>query len=307
MLRLQGMTRKILFYALAVSVLICSSIFVAAAAENPAMELMKLYRADIEDHNVVNPYMVSVLAINELEEGRNTGLVKKYIIWYLESLNDGDKDGLTGTIYDFRVAGDGSLSPTNDYDSVDGYAGTFLYLLKMYYDKTGDRDLLTAHWEKIENVAYLISYLQDDDGLTHVTAKQKVKYLMDNAESYAGVSAYLALGNAVGKGDRKYYEEVRASIRTGIQEVMYDEKRGNYIWALNGKERFISNMNKFYPDAYANILLFAYDLSIFDGFPERKAALWKKLSQVHADSLKNAPLEQRILFRSATRQMGVKK
>jgi hypothetical protein len=177
----------------------------------------------------------------------------------------------------------------------------------MYYEKTGDKALLTANWAKIENIAYLIPYLQDTDGLTRVTAKQHVKYLMDNSESYAGASAFIALIDAVGKGDKKYYEDVRSAVRTGIQEVMFDAKRGNYIWALNGKERFVSNLKVFYPDAYANILLFAYDLSIFDGFTERKAAIWKKLISSHGEHLKNAPIEQRILFRMAASHMDVKR
>ena len=309
MLLLQAMIRKVLlFCALTASALVCALSFCAAeAADNPALAIMKLYGSDIEAHDVINPYTVSILAMNEIESGKNIALVKKFITWYLDSLNEEDKDGLTGTIYDFRITKDGSLEPTGDYDSVDGYAGAFLHLLKMYYEKTGDKALLTANWTKIENISYLISYLQDTDGLTRVTAKQRVKYLMDNSESYAGASAFIALTEAVGKGDKKYYENVRSAVRTGIQEVMYDVRRGNYIWALNGKERFVSNLKVFYPDAYANILLFAYDLSIFDGFTERKTAVWKKLISSHSEQLKNAPIEQRILFRMAARHMDVKR
>lgn len=304
MLLLRAMKRKILFCALAASALVCTLSFCTAeAVDNPALAVMKLYWSDIEDHEVVNPYTVSILSMKEIEAGKNICMVKQFITWYLDSLNEEDKDGLTGTIYDFRVTKDGGLEPTGDYDSVDGYAGAFLHLLKMYYEKTGDKALLTANWAKIENIAYLISYLQDTDGLTRVTAKQHVKYLMDNSESYAGVSAFIALIDAVGKGDKKYYEDVRSAVRTGIQEVMYDAKRGNYIWALNGKERFVSSLKVFYPDAYANILLFAYDLSIFDGFTERKATIWKKLISSHGEHLKNAPIEQRILFRMAASHM----
>lgn len=308
MLLLQGMKRKTLFCALVASALICALSFSAAeAADNPALSLMKLYWSDLGDHDVINPYTVSILAMNEIGEGRNIALVKQFISWYFDSLNEEDKDGLTGTIYDFSVSKDGKIEPTGDYDSVDGYAGAFLHLLKMYYEKTGDKAVLTENWAKIENIAFLISHLQDSDGLTHVSTKKKVKYLMDNSESYAGASAFVSLIDAAGKGDKKYYEDVRSAIRTGIQEIMYDAKRGNYIWALNGKERFISNLKVFYPDAYANILLFAYDLTIFDGFPERKAAVWKQLISVHGERLKNAPIEQRILFRMAARRMDVKR
>ncbi|MGO9378928.1 MAG: hypothetical protein ACLPN1_19005 [Dissulfurispiraceae bacterium] len=308
MLLLQAMKRNALFYALVASTLVCALSFSAAeAADNPALAIMKLYWNDLDDHDVINPYIVSILAMNEIEEGQNIGMVKQFIVWYLDSVSEGDKDGLSGTIYDFRVSKDGSLESTGDYDSVDGYAGAFLYLLRMYYEKTGDKALLTNYWMKIENIAYLIAHLQAADGLTHVTDKQHVKYLMDNAESYAGASAFISLIEAVGKGDKKYYEDVRVAVRTGIQEIMYDAKRGNYIWALNGNERFISNLNVFYPDAYANILLFAYDLSIFEGFPERKTAVWKKIISVHSESLKTAPIEQQVLFRMAARRMDVKK
>ena len=137
MLLLQAMKRKTLFCALAASALICVLSFGAAeAADNPALAIMKLYWNDIEDHDVINPYTVSILAMNEIEEGRNIGMVKQFIVWYFDSINEGDKDGLTGTIYDFRVAKDGGIQPTGDYDSVDGYAGAFLHLLKMYYEKT---------------------------------------------------------------------------------------------------------------------------------------------------------------------------
>jgi len=87
--------------------------------------------------------------MNEIEAGKNIPMVKQFITWYLDSLNERrqrrpDRD----YIYDFRVTKDGGLEPTGDYDSVDGYAGAFLHLLKMYYEKTGDKTLLTANWPR---------------------------------------------------------------------------------------------------------------------------------------------------------------
>jgi hypothetical protein len=268
---------------------------------------MKLYGDDISDHKLINPYIVSILAMNELEEGRNLPLVKRFIIWYFSALNNGDKDGLTGTIYDFKVSKKGRLVPTGDYDSVDGYAGSFLHLLRLYYERTGDKALLVKYWSKIEDIVYLIAYLQDADGLTRTTTKLPAKYLMDNAESYAGVSAFLALSEAVGRGKNQYYEDVRAALRIGIQEHFYDAKRGNYFWALMDKERFISNWNVLYPDAYAHVLLFAYDRSLFEGFAERMDTVWGRLVSIQGDHFADAPVEQRILFRMASRRMGLKR
>jgi hypothetical protein len=302
------MIRNNLFCVLVISALICSLSFgLAEAAENPARALIKLYGNDIEDPNLIIPYTVSILAMNELEEGRNLPLVKRFIVWYFGALNDGDKDGLTGTIYDFRVSKQGRLVPTGDYDSVDGYAGSFLHLLRLYYERTGDKDLLVKYWAKIEDIVYLIAYLQDADGLTRATAKLPAKYLMDNAESYAGVSAFITLSEAVGKGKNHYYEDVREALRTGIQEHLYNAKRGNYFWALMGKERFVSNWNVLYPDAYAHVLLFAYDRSLFEGFTERRDAVWGNLVSSQGEHFANAPVEQRILFRMASRQMGLRR
>jgi len=302
------MIRNCLFCALVVSALICSLSFsLTEAAENPARALMKLYGNDTEEHSVIIPYTVSILAMNELEEGRNFPLVKRFIIWYFGALNYGDKDGLTGTIYDFRVSKKGRLVPTGDYDSVDGYAGSFLHLLRLYYEKTGDKALLVKYWSKIEDIVYLIAYLQDTDGLTRATAKAPVKYLMDNAESYAGVSAFIALSEAVGKGKNQYYDDVRTAIRTGIQEHFFDAKRGNYFWALMGNERFISNWNVLYPDAYAHVVLFAYDRSLFEGFTERMNAVWSIIVSFKGEDFSNPPIEQRIVFRMAFRQMGLRR
>jgi hypothetical protein len=306
MLLFQAMIRNSLFCALVASALICSLGFgLAEAAENPARALIKLYGNDIREHKLINPYIVSILAMNELEEGRNLPMVKRFIIWYFGALNNGDKDGLTGTIYDFRVSKKGRLVPTGNYDSVDGYAGSFLHLLRLYYERTGDKTLLVKYWSKIEDIVYLIAYLQDKDGLTRATAKLQAKYLMDNAESYAGVSAFLKLSEALGKGKNQYYEDVRAALRTGIQENFYDAKRCNYYWALMGEERFISNWTVLYPDAYAHVLLFAYDRSLFDGFTERMDAVWGRLISSQGEHFANAPIEQRILFQMASRRMGL--
>jgi len=307
MLLLQAMKLKKILCALAASLFVlAASIGASEAAENPALALMKLYWGQIGDRDLLSPYTISILALNELEEGRNTGMVKDFIVWYLETTNDSDMDGLSGTIYDFRISANGDLEPIKDYDSADGYAGVFLHLLNTYYEKTGDKETLVANWQKIEHIAYVISHLQDADGLTRATEKHHMKYLMDNAEAYAGASAFVALSKAVRKGNRKYYEDVCAGIRKGIHEKMFDMKRRNYIWALNNGERFITDLKKFYPGAYSNIMLFAYNRAIFEGYADRKTALWKDIMLEQGGRTADLPIEQRIIFGFAIREMGGK-
>jgi len=301
------MRQKKLSHALAVSIImLIINMGISEAANNPALAIMDLYWDQTNNHDLLSPYAVSILALNELEEGRNIGMVKNFILWYLKSINDNDMNGLSGTIYDYKILPDRETAPTGDYDSADGYAGIFLYLLKTYYEKTGDQETLAANWRQIEHIVYVVAFLQDIDGLTRTTNKNQIKYLMDNIEAYAGVSAFISLSRAINKSDSNYYNDIRSGIRTGINEIMYDSKRRNFIWALNDKERFITDLKKFYPDAYSNIMLFAYDHSIFNGFLKRKSALWKDIMAEQSGHMADLPVEQRIIFKLAVKKMGWK-
>jgi hypothetical protein len=62
--------------------------------------------------------------------------VQAWMRWYLNHINyPADKWGLACTIYDFKVSGSNETS-TNDADSTDSYAATFLSLAWAYW-KTG--------------------------------------------------------------------------------------------------------------------------------------------------------------------------
>jgi len=102
-----------------------------AAAEHPARVILQLYAGDIKDHTTIEPYIVSILALNEVENNRNLPQVKRFIQWYFSKLNYPDQQGLSGTIYVYTWDGNAERS-TRKYDSVDGYAGMFLQLLRQY-------------------------------------------------------------------------------------------------------------------------------------------------------------------------------
>jgi hypothetical protein len=264
-----------------------------ASGAHPAQAIMQLYASELKSLNAVSPYIVSILALNELEHNRNLKEVRQFIHWYFSKLNYPDKHRLTGTIYDYVIE-NGQERPTGDYDSVDGYAGFFLHLLHRYAQRTGELELLRENWDKIEDIAFLLPFLQDKDGLTWALSDSSAKYLMDNCEAYAGVSAYLALRNLLSKGKSTYYLAVRDSIKRGLLEQLYEPKKRIFAWGIDTTGKNRSDWNRFYPDAYAQLFPLYYGL-LADN-PKLRKHLWWEFTKRHAANASRFPVEQRIIY-----------
>jgi hypothetical protein len=52
----------------------------------------------------INPYIVNIIALKEVDKAQNMTKIKTYLVWYLDHLNYPDLDGLTGTIYDYEIS-----------------------------------------------------------------------------------------------------------------------------------------------------------------------------------------------------------
>lgn len=271
-----------------------------ALAKHPAREIMELYEGELEGMNTIEPYMVGILALNELEHKRHYQEVKRFILWHFSKLNYPDRHGLTGTIYDYVLDGKRERS-TNNYDSVDGYSGLFLHLLHQYVVETGNVDILRDNWNKIEDIAYTIPFLQEKDGLTRALPDSQVKYLMDNCESYGGISSYLALRTLVGKENSAYYSGIQRSIKKGIAHL-YDSKTAMFAWAVEDGYQSLSSWNIYYPDSYAQIFLIYYDL--LDDKPEMQAAIWNTFCAKYGGAAHTFPIEQRIIYELTKTKMA---
>src|SRR4030042_3085556 len=188
------MLKKIISLFIAISVLMPTSSIGVNISEHLGLKLMSHYAGQVKDARTINPYIVNIIAIYEINQGRYIEEIKDYIMWYFNHLNYPDNEELTGSIYDFEISEDGKEISTNNYDSVDGYAGTFLYLLNLYHLKTSDKALIDDNWRKIKDIVYLIPYLQVKDGLTKALPGRNnhARYLMDNCEAYAGIKAFNA-------------------------------------------------------------------------------------------------------------------
>jgi len=287
------MKKKSILRLIIISILCLNYLTGIALAGHPAIEIMNFYADKPDDKTIIEPYIVSILALNEVANGRHLPEVKKFINWYFSKLNYPDIHGLTGTIYVYIIE-DGRERSMSQYDSVDGYAGLFLHLLHQYVIKTGDVELLKNNWERVEDIAYLIPFLQDTDGLTVALPGSEIKYLMDNCEAYGGISAYLSLRRIAGKTESSYYSRVRHSVKQGILSNLYDHSSSTFSWAVEKNRRSHISWSRYYPDAYAQLLPIYYD--VIKDKPSLRASLWHMFKQTYADVQPSFPVEQRIIY-----------
>lgn len=225
---------------------------------HPSHKIIDVFAPAYAYRHVV-PYEVNLYGIYMLRHRLNWQPAQDYILWYLDHLNASDKHGLSGSMYDFYLDDHGRLTFTGDYDSVDSYAATFLILLHEYYQRTGNRSLFLANRKKIEDVAYLLIFLKDHDGLTRALPDRDSKYLMDNCEVYAGLKAYVALGRALG-WPTQLYSDAAGDVRRGVWTRLYDAPSGMFHWAVDDQTEHVSHWSRFYPDAFAQLFPIIYGL-----------------------------------------------
>lgn len=260
-----------------------SSLWGASLTVHPALTIDGKFEV-FDEPKVVSPYITSVYAIDLLEHGGHVAEVRSFILWYIAHLNRSDIYGVSGSIYDYLVDPKTQKEKSlQQYDSADGYAGMFLYLLKRYYEMSGDRKLIEKVYSRLKDVVYLIYYLRDPkDSLTYALPKKdyRTKYLMDNVESWIGVDAYISLSEVLGKGKEEEVEAYRVfrnELGHSIVKYLYDPQNGLFHWAKEGNETSGSTETKFYPDIFAQIHLLAFFGKEIDR--EKRVLLWQKIKR----------------------------
>ncbi len=259
---------------------------------HPGVKILATYNMPVGKKTTVNPYIVSLLSIHAVRHERIIDDVRNFINWYFTHLNYPDKYGLTGTIYDYSVS-EKSEMHDRDYDSIDGYAGIFLVLLEAYYNKTGDTVLIKKNWQKIKDIAYLISMLQDRDGLTKVTPDNSTKYLMNNCEAFGGIAAFNRLSVMMGAED-KYYRNVERSLKEAIIRLFSDTSEHNFYWAIAGNTLHKSSWKTPYPDAFAQLFPILHGLIEKDAVSTRQ--IWGRFIEIYGKKLRSFSVEQQIVI-----------
>ncbi len=270
----------------------------SCAIDHPAVRILSLTGATCDDGIFVVPYQVNLLAMEALAEPSTHPFVRAYIRWYLDNLNASDRHGLSGTIYDLVVYGNGDEDWSGNYDSADAYAATFLSLVTRYVEATKDRELALEINPTLEDIAYVILTLQaSEDGLTWVWPKHDSKYLMDNCETYAGLMDYDHLRREfMGKTDSEY-KDVALAIRDGIKENLFDLERLNFYFGIDRDlTPYRSNWHTRYPDALAQLFPIVY--GVVEARSPLARHLWQEFSLRHGVQNMESE-EQRMIVRKA--------
>ena len=200
----------------------------------------------------VNPYFNSIACSGLLNDIASFEIVKKYINWHFEHINKtADVNGIKGSIYDYKYENGNEIS-LSDYDSIDSYCSLFIILLQEYYERTGDKQLLSDNKDNILLVVNALDsmYIEELE-LTKTKETYNISYLMDNTESYKGYKSLAKIFREIFEDEEnaKKYEERASNIKNSIEKEM---------WNTNNIEQ---NEFKLYDFAYKNS---SYNGVLFD-------------------------------------------
>jgi hypothetical protein len=203
----------------------------------------------------IDPYFSNIAAIGMTKDPARMPQVTAWMKWYINHLNWPDKWGLYGTTYNYNVSGNGTETPTNEADSTDSYAATFLSLVWNAW-QSGDANarsyILTIAYQ-LDVIGGVLIQTQQSDGLTWAKPDYQIKYLMDNCEAYRGLRDLASIfANALhDTGRANYYTAAANSMQNGILAMWL-----NGTWAVykDGIGRFAApNMHTWYADATAQL------------------------------------------------------
>jgi len=268
--------------------------------EHPAVVLANKYIEVGESHYLIVPYYLYIMGIYSLKHGRHLEEVRHFIVWTFAHLNDSDRWGLSGSIYDYVLCADGTEVSTLQYDSADAYAGMFMILLRDYIAATGDTEFLLPYKDRIFDVAYVMLHLQDEDGLDIAMATYPVKYLMDNSEAYAGLLAFVALARQMRWSGVEDYAAAAIRMKQGVLDHLYDAERKNFYYAMQEGEKSPSDWNNFYPDALSQLFPIYY--GIVEADSKLAQRLWREFRNRHLAKVEEN-IEQKLLVAMLSEKM----
>lgn len=276
--------------------------FSAGLHQHPTVQLARHYVDVDENCMFIVPYYLDIMAIHSLRQRRHLEEVRNFIDWTFDHLNDTDRWGLSGTVFDYVICHDGTEISTLQYDSADGYAGQFLMLIEEYYRRSKDVDRVRRHKEELFAIARVIIELQDEeDGLSIAMVGYPVKYLMDNSEACGGLSAFLKLADELDWKNTGPIAEARDAMKNGILKHLYNSRERIFYWAIEDEKQQGSRWNKYYPDALAQIFPILY--GVIDADSELARHLWKRFESRYGD-VRHRDVEQRLLVHMTREKMA---
>ena len=216
--------------------------------------------ANYVDRQAVWPYLSNFAAMGlarATEVTKDTKYVKAswtWLAWYRAHMDT------RGFVTDYVVR-NGQLVSTGFMDSTDAYAATFLMALRDTYRADPSLTRLRANRAAVTAAIKAIEATQDADGLTWAKPDWHVKYLMDQAEVYAGLLAGAEIAktlNDLALRKRALADSVR--VRDGVARL-WDGTANAYDWAVHGDgARTGASWSVLYPDALQQAWAVAFGL-----------------------------------------------
>jgi hypothetical protein len=216
--------------------------------------------ANYIDRQAVWPYLSNFAAMGlarATEVTKDTRYVSAAWVWADWYKAHMDQQGF---VTDYVVR-DGKLISTGFMDSTDSYAATFLMALRDTY--RANKNLVRLRGFKTAVVAAIgaIEATQTSDGLTWTKPTWHVKYVMDQAEVYAGLLAGSELASTL--GDPKLVSRASRDaerVRLGVA-TLWNQTPVAYDWAVHGDgARVPTDWSRLYPDAMQQAWAVAFGL-----------------------------------------------
>jgi hypothetical protein len=209
---------------------------------------------------VIWPYVANIATIGLARASQVSGDPTyaadawRYLRWYSSVENVS-----TGYVTDYKVVNGKPPVSTGKFDSTDAYAGTFLTAA---WDTFVATHSLAALWTIRAGVAgalRAIASTQQPNGLTWANPDWHVAYLMDEAQTLAGLESATrveaALGNSVlARAALRRYLAMRAGIAK-----LWDPSTGAFDWARheNGWQH-PTDWGVLYPDGFEQVYAVAW-------------------------------------------------
>jgi hypothetical protein len=232
--------------------------------------------AHYPDKVAILPYLANYGAVGLVRASKVTGDPRylqsawRWLFWYR------DHENVNGYVTDYVVQNTEAVS-TGTMDSTDAYAGTFLYAAWSAWDAGRDTTALGALRPGVAGALRAIESTLDSDGLTWAKPDFHVKYLMDQAEVYAGLRSAAALATVL--GDRATASRASSEARRlkAAVAALWNPATASYDWAVHGSGvHTATNWSVFYPDALEQMWAVAFGLT-----DARSTAITSRFGALH--------------------------
>jgi hypothetical protein len=230
------------------------------------------------DRQRISPYLGNYAAIGLAEAHKLTGsaadltAATAWLRWYAAH------EDASGFVTDYDVSPAGVETSTGDMDSTDAYAGTFLLATRAVSRAGASKATVKSLSAGILGAVSAIEATQDADGLTWAKPTWHVKYLMDAAETYAGLRAAADLAVLLGNGALNVRATRDAEALSAGVAGLWNPAVSAYDWARHSDgAQLATNWANLYSDSMEQAWAATFGLADFT----RAGALLSTVAATH--------------------------